>query len=72
MNYCSRHQNEEKSLKESLDILQPINVFFKVIDDRVQYASEANTLFTPAQFLQMEYNSLNLVWNLHRCKQILE
>ena len=36
-----------------------IDVLFKVINDRVQCASELNTLLSPAQVLQMAYHTVS-------------
>ena len=38
----------KKTLQETLETSQPIDVLFKAIDDGVIYASKANTPFNPA------------------------
>ena len=52
-----------------MDTSQPNDVFFKVIDDRIQYSREANTPFTPSQVLLMAYNnaSPSRIY-IHACK----
>ena len=45
-------------LQEPFGKSQPIDEFFKVINDLVQYTSESKSLFVPAQILQMEYNAV--------------
>ena len=47
-------------LQEPLDTSQQIDVFFNAIYDGIQYCSEANTQFTPAEVLQMEYLAVSL------------
>ena len=49
---------KKKSLQESLDMSQTIDVFFKIIYDGVGYNSEANIPFLSAQFLQRTYNTV--------------
>ena len=46
----------KKPLQEPLDMSQPIYFFFKLIDDRVRYANEANTPFMLAQVLKMAHH----------------
>ena len=42
---------KKSNLQEPLDTSKPIDVFFKIIDNRVQYDSEANTLILLEQVL---------------------
>ena len=51
---------KKKSLQESLDTSQPINVFFKLVYDGFQYASDVSMLYTPAQVLQIAYHTVSL------------
>ena len=44
---------KKKDCQEPLNTLQPIYVFFKIINDREKYASKANNLFNLTQVLQM-------------------
>ena len=44
-------KEKKKSVQEPLDTLQPIYVFFKVINDRLRYAGEENTLLLTSQVL---------------------
>ena len=48
-----------KPLQEPLDTSQPISVFLNLINDIIQYYSEANTLCMPEQVLQMAYHTLS-------------
>ena len=45
-------------LQELLDTSQPINIFFKLINDGIQYVIKSNTPYTPKQFLQIAYNEV--------------
>ena len=48
-------EQKKKYLQEPLETSQPINVFFGIIDDWVQYSSGENTPLSPAQVLKRVY-----------------
>ena len=48
-------KQKKKFLQESLDTSNMIDVFFKIIYDRVQYSTEANTPLLTSQVLKMAY-----------------
>ena len=50
----------KKKLQEPLDTSQLTNVFFKVVNYRVQYSIKVRKPFTPAQILQMAYHAVRL------------
>ena len=47
---------KKQFLQEPVETSQMINAFFSIINYGVQYFSEANTPFMPAQLLQMAYH----------------
>ena len=51
-------EKKKKSLQEPLETLQPIDVFFKIINDRLWYSSEATAPLLPTQVLQMAYHAV--------------
>ena len=42
-----------------MDPSEPIDVYFKHIDECVQFAADAETAYTPEQILQTAYNAIS-------------
>ena len=52
-------KDNERRMNEPLDGSQPIDIFFKRIDNAVQYADDGNTPYTPQQILQTVFHAVN-------------
>ena len=46
----------KKQMNDPIDATQPIDIYFKCIDDTVQYTTDGNVAFTMEQILQMVYH----------------
>ena len=46
-------------MNEPIDATQPIDIYFKRIDDTVQYAADGNIAFTTEQILQTAYHAVS-------------
>ena len=46
-------------MNEPIDAKKPIDIYFKRIDDTVQYAANGNAAFTTEQILQMTYHAVS-------------
>lgn len=49
----------KKMMNEPIDGTQPIDMYFKRVDDAVQYAADARTPFTPEQIQQTAYHAIS-------------
>ena len=59
----------EISLQEPLDTSQPIDVFFNIINDGVQYYREENKPYMTGKVLQMSYRAVSSSGNyIDACK----
>ena len=52
-------ETNKSQMNEPIDNTQTIDVFFKQIDDWIQYADDGEVPFTPLQILQTTYNALS-------------
>ena len=46
-------------MNEPIDATQPIEIYFKRIDNTVQYAADGNVAFTTEQILQTSYHAVS-------------
>jgi hypothetical protein len=51
-------ENNKNTMDEPIDTTQPIDVYFKTIDDCVQFAADAHVPYTEGQILQTTYHAL--------------
>ena len=51
--------HNKRKMDEALDPSAPIDVCFKRIDERVQFATDAETAYTPEQILQIAYYAIS-------------
>ena len=49
----------KKQMNEPIDATQPIAIYFKRIDDTVQYAANGNVAFTTEHILQTAYHAVS-------------
>ena len=50
--------NNDKKMKQLMDVSQPISMYFKCINDCITYATDANTPYTPIQIVQVAYHAM--------------
>ena len=48
-------------MNEPIDAMQPIDIYFKRIDDTVQYAVNGNVAFTTEHILQTAYRAVSTI-----------
>ena len=49
----------KKEMIKPIDAMQPIDIYFKRINETVQYAADGNVAFTTEQILQTAYHALS-------------
>ena len=50
--------NNDKKMKQLMDVSQPISMYFKRINDCITYATDADTPYTPIQIVQVAYHAM--------------
>jgi hypothetical protein len=57
-------------MNDPIDSTQPIDIYFKKVDDCVQYAADGQVAFTPDQILQTTYHAIStLGYYTNACKE---
>ena len=49
----------KEQMNEPIKATQPIDIYFKIIDDTVQYADDGNVALTTEQILQTAYHAVS-------------
>ena len=60
----------KKQMNEPIDATQTIDIYFKRIDNTVQYSADGNVAFTTEQILQTAYHAISTTWYYNKaCKE---
>ena len=60
----------KKQMNEPINFTQPIDIYFKIIDNTVQYAADGNVASTTEQILQTTYHAVSTTgYHNEACKE---
>ena len=48
-------------MAKPIEVDRPINVYFQLLEDVIQFAQDGKTSFTPAQIVHTEYHAVNKI-----------